>query len=154
MTVTSLLAAVVVVAVLLSDRPGPFTVWQFERANANADMTGPVTLLWSIEIYSDTLSVEGPPGAAAPSALRITASDGNATPPSSMRTLDPAVNISVCPGRRPPKGASWWSGAVPPDMAADLRLRGATQYRIEVLVRSEWRSVRLIDSGCRGVGRA
>jgi hypothetical protein len=135
------------------DQANILAVWRFERANANADAEGPVALLWSIETYNNTLSVEGPAGAAAPDALRIVSPGGSATAPAPMVPLDPAVNISVCAGRRPPRGAMWWSGQVTAEMANDLRERGTTAYRVEVRVRDAWRPATLIDSGCRGVGR-
>ena len=138
---------------VLEGQANPLAVWNFEWSNANADLAGPVSLLWSMETYNDTLSVEGPPGAAAPTALRLVRSTGETVGEFPMVPLDPAINVSICPGRRPPKGASWWSRAVPSDMATDLRERGTTLHRIAVLVRGEWRPTVLLDSGCRGVAR-
>lgn len=139
----------------LRDQPNLIALWRFEQLNGNADVSGePVALLWTVETYNDTVSFEGPAGAAAPSGLRIVLPDGMRTTAVPMRTLDPAVNVSVCPERRPAKGTTWWSGLAPPDMARDLRQRGSTSHQVEVLVRGEWRRTVLFDSGCRGLGHA
>jgi hypothetical protein len=134
-------------------KPGPLEQLRADRINANADAGEPIAMLWSIETYSDLLFVEGPRGAAAPAQVRIVRPDGLASVAMPTRTLDPAVNIGVCPQERPPLGTTWWSGTVPQDMAGQLRSTGRTDFQLEALVRDRWVGVVLIDSGCRGIGR-
>ena len=143
---------VIAIAELLS-KPGPVEQLRAEWLNANADAGGPIAMLWSVESYSDVLYTEGPRGAAAPTQIRIVGPDGGATEPRPTRTLDPAVNVGVCPNERPPLGTTWWSGIVPHELAEQLRSSGQTTWRLEALGRAGWVRVVLIDSGCRGVGR-
>lgn len=134
-------------------RPGPLEQLRADRINANADAGEPIAMLWSIETYSDLLSVEGPRGAAAPAQVRIVRPDGGASAALPARTLDPAVHIGVCSQERPPLGTTWWSGQVPREMAEQLRSTGRTAWGLQAYVRERWVGVVLIDSGCRGIGR-
>lgn len=153
------IAAVLIIAIAafgaaeLLVKPGPLEQLRADRINGNADAGEPIAMLWSIETYSDLLYVEGPRGAAAPAMVRILRPDGNASTAMPTRTLDPAVNIGVCPQERPPLGTTWWSGVAPREMAEQLRSTGQTTWRLEAYVRERWVNVILIDSGCRGVGR-
>jgi hypothetical protein len=134
-------------------KPGPLEQLRAERINANGDAGGPIAMLWSVESYSDIVYAQGPRGAAAPTQIRIISPDGGVMEPRPTRTLDPAVNTGVCPNERPPLGTTWWSGAVPHEMAEQLRSSGQTAWRIEAYGRMGWVPVVLIDSGCRGIGR-
>lgn len=134
-------------------KPGPLEQLWADRINANADAGEPIAMLWSIETYSDLLSVEGPRGAAAPAQIRVVRPDGGASTAMPTRTLDPVVYIGVCPQERPPLGTTWWSGTVPREMAEQLRSTGQTTWHLEAYVRERWVGVVLIDSGCRGIGR-
>jgi hypothetical protein len=120
--------------------------------NADASTTGPVAMLWKVELYNDPVSLEGHAGAAAPSDVRVVSPEGRVLQSHATERLDPAVNVSVCLGRRPVRGTTWWSATIP-GLAGELRASGVTTYRVEALVGIEWRAVQLLDSGCRGMGR-
>ena len=134
-------------------RPSPLTLLRVGFANSNADASGPVTMIWSVELYTAQLYMQGPSGSAAPTEIRLIDPEGRVILARATRLLDPAVNIGVCPSHRPPKGTSWWSGEIPLALAEELRGRRALTYRFEASIRTEWRPVVLVDSGCRGVGR-
>lgn len=152
--VIALAIPVAIVAVLeVFQRPSPLTLLRVGYANSNADATGPVTMIWSVELYTAQMSMQGPSGAAAPIEIRLIDPEGRVILTRATRLLDPAVNIGVCPGHRPPKGAGWWSAEIPLALAEELRGRKALTYRFEAVIRTVWRPVVLVDSGCRGVGR-
>lgn len=134
-------------------RPSALTMTHFYAANLLVGVTGRVALLWSIETFSPTLSLEGTSGDDAPTDLRIVAPSGDVLTTEAFNRLDPSKNVGVCPMHRPSAGTTWWSGRVPETMASDLRTTGSTAYRVEVLQNSSWYAVLLVDSGCRGVGR-
>lgn len=135
-------------------RPSGLTRLRFELSNASAATSGPIAMMWSIELYNDTLSLEGPRGSIAPSAVRILNENGDVAVIQPTALLDPARNIGVCPSWRPALGTTWWSANVPATLAADLRLSGKTVFRVQAQINDSWVPVTLIDSGCRGVGRA
>ena len=150
------LLVIAVLAGICEERAAPptlLTLGHFSVANLLAGTTGDPAFMWSIETFNLTLSLEGPFGGTALTRVRITSPDGEVVVASELTRLDPAKNVGVCPGHRPPLGTPWWRGQVPAAMANDLRTTGNTAYRIEVLAGSAWRRVMLIDSGCRGVGR-
>lgn len=134
-------------------RPSLLTLTQFYVANLLSGATGRVPLFWSIEMFNATLSLEGTSGDDAPIQLRIITPGGDMLTTDAMSRLDPSRNVGVCPMHRPSAGTAWWSGRVPEAMASELRARGTTGYRVEVLKHSSWYDVLLVDSGCRGVGR-
>lgn len=151
------LLALAIVAVLVGEeqlvRPSALTLVRFNAANVASGWTRQVAFLWTIETFNPTMSLEGPSGDAAPTALRIATSAGEVLTTDGLKRLDPSRNIGVCPMHRPETGASWWAGTVPEAMADELRTTGHTSYRLEVFRDTTWSPVLLIDSGCRGVGR-
>ena len=150
----ALVIPIVIVAVLeIVQRPSPLTLLRADYANANAEISGPITMIWSVELYTSVVTLQGPGGSAAPAAIRLIDPDGQVIVTRPTRALDPAVNIGVCPGHRPPKGTSWWSADVPGALAEELRTGRRVTFRFEASIRDQWRPVVLMDSGCRGIGR-
>ena len=141
------------VAAEVTQRPSPLTLLRADYANANAEASGPVTMIWSVERYTPIVSMQGPRGPAAPDRIRLVDADGRELASRATVLLDPTIHVGVCHDHRPAKGTSWWSSEVPAALAEELRAGGVRSFRFEASIRGEWRPVVLIDSGCRGEGR-
>jgi hypothetical protein len=132
--------------------PSRVTLFRMDVENADAATSGPVAMLWSVQLYSDLIYLEGPPGAAGPSEVRVVDAEGFTVASKATLRLDPARNESLCGVRRPPLGATWWSQVVP-GLASELRNGRSLTYKVEARVGDGWRPVLMLDSGCRGTGR-
>jgi hypothetical protein len=84
----------------------------------------------------------------APESIRIVR-DGSVVIERETRRLT-GDTIDVC-RNQPPRDPRWWSATISDEVAAAIRQRNTSLYRVEGLVGGQWTLLRLHNSGCRWI---